>query len=525
MSRPNLLFIQTDQQKARSLDLYSDVNAIDTANIRRIADEGVVFDNGYCPLPLCVPSRISMLTGLYPSASGYVGNKPYPMGDRYPTLFSAARRDGYRTMLVGKDHAIGLPGHAKWEPTGAIAQTFDRIYSAWHGGKMNPEINRDLPHIEPFLQGTPELQTLWGSAVAPWSSDTSISARLSDVAVEYLSDWRRDDKPSGTPFAMWLSYPDPHEFYQAPRDVVDMIDPSSIELPPNWECDMSDRAEFIQYFHWYFNAGGVPEDVARKLIRIYLAMCKNVDMVVGRVLDYLQDNGEWQNTIIVYTSDHGDFNGEMQLLQKFNAGYDGCCRVPLIVAYPGHSRRGARCDDPVNLVDIPSTLMPWMELEPLPGDQGRPFADALTSDAFDPRTYTVVESGVPGESLTRRDIANFPDHRWNVTPEGRWCYDPPHRFGGKMYAVRTRDFKLIVRQDQRHEFYDYRVDPWETRNRVDDASLQGDVLRHYQYLAQHVARIAPNPPGTEIAPQDAFYRAGGDATWAASLAASRSSSR
>jgi arylsulfatase A-like enzyme len=513
--RPNLLFIMTDQQKATSLDLYnSGPNAIETTSLRRLAEMGTTFQAGYCPYPLCVPSRITMLSGVYPSSSGFIGNGPY-MGDRFDTIFSRAKDEGYHTMLVGKDHAYatasigGDPGNHP-EFMDAI---FDRMYCALHNGYQPPEIERDLPEVRPWLNGNPALQQIWGSDVAPWNADRSVTARLCEVADEWLGDWETQGRPDGTPFAMWLSFPDPHEYYQAPKDVFESIDPASIDLPPNWESDIGSRSEYIQFMHWYFNAGGVPEETVLKLIRVYLAMCKNVDLQLNRVLDRLERMGELENTLIVYTSDHGDFNGEHQLIQKFNCGYDGCCRVPLILAFPGRGVAGRLCPDPVNLADLPSTICEALDWKPLAADQGRSLADMVFSETYDPRDYTVIESGVPGESLTRADIANFPNHRYDRMPVGRWSYDPPHRFGGKLYAVRSRDYKLITRQDQRAEFFDMKNDPWETNNRIDEPALQDEIFRHTRFLVNHLARIACRQPDVIIAKQDDWYRAGGSQTW------------
>ncbi|MBN1558194.1 MAG: sulfatase-like hydrolase/transferase, partial [Lentisphaerae bacterium] len=227
--RPNLLFVMTDQQKATSLDLYNGgPNAIETTSLRRIADLGTTFQAGYCPYPLCVPSRIAMLTGMYPSYSGYTGNAPF-MEDRHETVFSAAKAHGYRTLLVGKDHAYAPAsiGGGPGEHPAYMDRIFDRMYCGLHNDFQPPEIERDLPEVRPWLKANPLLHQIWGSDTAPWTADRSVTARLCDVAGEYLADWERDDRPGGTPFAMWLSFPDPHEFYQAPRDVVDMIDPAT----------------------------------------------------------------------------------------------------------------------------------------------------------------------------------------------------------------------------------------------------------------------------------------------------------
>lgn len=528
--RPNILFIMTDQQKATSLDLYSSVNAIPTTSLKELANEGTTFETCYCPYPLCVPSRISMLTGRYPSNTGHVGNHPDMNGqiENYETVFSAAKNKGYRTFLVGKDHAYGVPNsqaektnRTRWDAPDAMSAIFDDIYHTFHGPFMTHETNRDQPHVEKWLQETDVLQTLWGSAVAPWDGEDSVTAKMCDVTVDYLKDWKEKSSDEDTPFAMWLSFPDPHEFYQAPKDVYDSIDPASVELYPNWESDIENRAEYIQFMHWYFNNGDVPEELAKELIRVYLAMCKNVDIQLNKVFDQLKAMGEWENTIILYTSDHGDFTGEHQLLQKFNAGYDGCCRVPLIMAWPGKSIQDRRSKEPVNLADIPATLCDLLGWETFSKNQGISFADALLDEAPKDRKFTVVESGLYGENLTTADIKNFSDHRYDISPDGRWCYDPPHRFGGRIHAVRSKRYKLIVRQDQKCEFYDMISDPWETTNIFDRAELKEEIQQHHLFLIDHLSRIAPTQEGVAVANTDKFYRAGGEKTWAESLADER----
>ncbi len=519
MPRPNLLFVMTDQQKATSLDIYSRINSVETVALRQLADSGTTFDAAYCPYPLCVPSRISMLSGRYPSSTGYIANVP-EMGRSIPSLFPHLHEHGYRTMLVGKDHAYGIQNRG--DMTETIAGVFDRLYRGGHGANMTDETHRDQPRIEPFLQQTQELYMLWGSAVAPWNSDDSLTAQLSRVACDYLQDWKREDQPQDKAFAMWLSYPDPHEFYQAPRDVVDMIRESDIQLYPSEDADLSDRAEYIQFMNWYFNAGGVPDSVRLKLIRIYLAMCKNVDMQLLRVFDWLRANGQWENTLILFVSDHGDLTGELGLLQKFNCGYDGCCRVPFLMAMPGCGKGGQRIATPVNLADLPLTICDLLGIPGWDGIQSQSLASTICDgDVSQLRPYTVTESGLPGEHLTTGDIRNFDGHRWDRTPEGRWCYDPPHRFGGRMYAIRSEQYKLIVRAEDRLELFDMQVDPWETKNLAGRSDLQSVIVQHLQWLAEHQGRLISIQPGSSIAPQDTFYRAGGDKSWAESLAASR----
>ena len=114
-----------------------------------------------------------------------------------------------------------------------------------------------------------------------------------------------------------------------------------------------------------------------KLIRVYLAMCKNVDNQLEKLFACLKENNLWEDTLIIYTSDHGDFNGEHRLLQKFNSGYDGCCRVPLIISSPEHRDRPQTSGAPVNLVDLPATICEIMNWPALMTDQGRSLAMSL----------------------------------------------------------------------------------------------------------------------------------------------------
>ncbi len=511
--RPNLLFIMTDQQKATTLDLYnSGPNAIRTRGLRSLAESGVVFDAAYCAYPLCTPSRISMLTGRYPSSTGLLTNNAFAADD-YQTIFGVAHDHGYATTLVGKDHAYasmsigGDPGnHPAW-----MDHVFDRIYTAGHNARQPPEINRDLPHIERFMQSNLEMRRGWQAAVAPWNASESITARLHDVAVNYLSDWMETGREK--PFAMWLSFPDPHEFYQAPRDVFESIDPKSIDLPPNWESDIENRSEFIQFMHWYFNARGVSKDTVLHLIRVYLAMCLNVDTYLQSLFSFMKSNELWDDTIVIFTSDHGDYNGEHQLVQKFNSGYDGNCRIPLLISWPAGISGGRRCSDPVNLTDLPATLCDLLGWDHFDGNQGVSFSDLLTGNPTRERRYTVVESGLPGKALSLKDIPNFPSHSVHAPLDVLNFYNPPHRWTGKLYAVRSAKMKLIVREGQKSEFYDLTLDPWETTNLYDDPTYRDHILQHHEYLAQHLTRIAYRRPGTVMRDYDSWYEAGGEKSW------------
>lgn len=522
MKRPNLLLIQTDQQKASSLDLYNrDINYIRTEHISELAANGVVFENGYCPYPLCVPSRIAMMCGQSPNSTGHIGNAPKDIAGQRWTLFDQLKSAGYHTMLVGKDHCYGMPGKGetledRWTPSPAVSRVFDEVYSTFHGRYQTPDTRRDCPALEPFIRNHAALSQLWGSAIAPWTAEETQTAATCNA---FIARVERQRRAGDQPFACWLSICDPHEPYQAPQEIYDRMADECIGLYPSRHADFSNRAETMQFFRWYFNAGGpVPDEVQEQLIRVYLAMCKNVDVQLGRVFACLKANDLWENTLIIYTSDHGDLTGELGLLQKFNCAYDGAAKIPLIMAWPGATRRRKRVDIPVNLVDLPATICGVLGIDPLPGDQGTDLSPVLLGDASLDKAYTVVESGVPGLGLTCRDIANFDSHRYHVTPRKRGAYDPPHRYAGRTYAVRTRRHKLITREGQCNELYDMQEDPWETTNMAGEPGMGDVVQAHLLHLVDHLTRQFSYPPTTRIAKQDDLYPLGGDMSWDACIA-------
>jgi len=517
LRRPNILLIQTDQQKASSLDLYNrDVNYIKTEHISQLAEEGVVFDNTYCPYPLCVPSRTSMMCGQYPSTTGYIGNEPCGMAGKKMTLFDLLKSVGYRTMLVGKDHAYGLPRPGanpaeKWTPPKEMKAVFDDIYTAWHGMFHSPDTNRDCPKLEPFLQAHDSLSQLWGAEVAPWSTDETQTAAICNAFIDLAG---KHSRSSSQPFACWLSISDPHEPYQAPRDMYERMEQERIGFYPNRDSDFSNRAEYMQFFQWFFNAGGpIPEEDELRLIKVYLAMCKNVDLQLGRVFDFLKKKGLWEDTLVIFTSDHGDLTGEHRLLQKFNCTYNGSAKVPLIVSWPGRTQGQKRVKTPVNLVDLPATICSLLGIDPLPDDQGMDLSPALLRDRVLDKKYTVIESGVPGPGLTCKDIQNFSTHKYNIIPKKRNAYDPPHRYAGRTYAVCSERYKLITREGQCNELYNVEQDPWEIENLAQKPDMKEVVEEHLLYLVKHLTDQFVYPADTKIAPQDALYPLGGDKSW------------
>lgn len=510
--RPNILFCFTDQQKATSLDLYTEeCSVISAKNLRRVAEAGTLFERAYCTYPLCVPSRVAVMTGKYPRATGYIGNGVIldAEADSWPERLKAA---GYRNYIAGKDHAFAHARSSGLTPPPELARRYDRMFLALHNNYQPPEVTAALPELMPFQLSNRELHRTWGAVASPWDSDRSVTKLLTDQAIGFMEDHLRDypDRP----FFLHWGPPDPHEFYHAPKDYAARFPEEKMRLCPNHRADLTDRAEFVRFMHWYFTAGENPpgEEVMRRQMSIYLAMCQLIDDQLGRLLDFLEAHHLWDDTLIVFSSDHGDMLGELGISQKWNGLYEGMMRVPLVMSLPGAGlARGHRVRRPVSQIDLAATLCELAGVSAPAGQQGVSLVPELSGG--EPDRPVFLESGLPGRPMGVGDIANFPDHCWEHSTPDPNPTDPPHRWTGICLGVTDARYKLITREKQASELYDIARDPWETTNlagRPDMAAVERDLQG---LIVGHLCEVAGNPQGAFGDNSDKLYMPGQAGKW------------
>jgi arylsulfatase len=509
---PNIVLCLTDQQKATSLDLYTqDCSTIRAANLERMAAEGTVFENPYCTYPLCVPSRIALMTGRYPRSSGYIGNGVHLEleADSLPDRLRAA---GYRNYLAGKDHTFCHARSSGLNPPEGLSRRYHRAFLALHNNHQPPEVCQALPDLLPFFLENRELHRTWGAVAAPWTAEQSLTKILTDRALGFLEDHLRDHAEE--PFFLHWGPPDPHEFYNAPREYAARFPSDAMRLPPNYQADLASRAEFVRFMHWYFTAGENPPDehVMQNQLSIYLAMCQLVDDQFGRLLDFVQQRGLWENTIFVFTSDHGDMTGELGISQKWNGLYEGMTRVPLVVSYPGGGlAKGQRISHPVSQVDLAATVCELAGIDAPVGQDGHSLVPALAGR--EPERPVFLESGIPGPSMGLQDIENFPDHCWEHSTPDPNPTDPPHRWTGLCWGVRDARHKLITRQGQSTELYDLASDPWEMCNIAGKPETLAVQAGLQSLLVDHICSVSGNPRGAFGDNSDKLYQPGQSKKW------------
>ncbi len=343
-SRPNILVIQVDQMTPSILPMHGNTTAI-TPNINALAEGGVVFENNYCNFPLCVPSRMSMLTGRHTSAIAQWDNA-IELPAAVPTVAHYMRAIGYHTVLCGKMHFIGpdqvhgfnerittdiYPANFAWTPDWVVGERYRPT-------GINPRAIVEAGQSRRNLQ-------------------VDYDDEVEHAGIQKIYDLARFNRDN--PFMLWISFTHPHSPFVTHPKYWDLFDHDKIDMPkvdPIAVDDLDAMSRWLYYGHAQ-DLLTIEEDHVRNARHAYYGMCTYLDEKVGRIMSALKDMDLIDNTIVVFTSDHGEMLGErgMWFKQSF---YENSSRVPLIISQPG-TIAPARVSEITSLVDLLPTFVEW----------------------------------------------------------------------------------------------------------------------------------------------------------------------
>lgn len=387
--RPNILFITSDQQHWSLLGLHTP--GLETPNLDRLAAQGTLFERAYCPNPTCTPTRATWITGLYPSQHGAysLGTK---LPESVPTIGESLQPAGYDCTLIGKAHFQPLKGTEEYPSLEAYPTLQDlEFWRGFHGpfyGFNHVELARnhtDEAHVGQHYalwmeeKGAKE----WRDWFCPPTGNTPAQKHTWNIPEEYhYNTWitertnaRLDRyRESGESFFLWASYFDPHPSYLVPEPWASMYDPEEIELPPHGLDDQAAWPELLKrvvnrtkdFEPWREEGGSAvhglnqpamnPEKL-KKDIAIYYGMMSMLDHSIGQLLDHLEASGLAENTLVVFSSDHGHYFGQHQLGAKGPFHFEDGIRVPMIVRWPGQVEAGKRTAVLQSQVDYAATFL------------------------------------------------------------------------------------------------------------------------------------------------------------------------
>lgn len=340
MNRPNILFLMTDQQRWDGMSCSGDW--VRTPALDSVAAEGVLFDRCITTTPICIPARMTLATGRYPHNMAVWNNVQYAMPTNWPTWMGCLRDLGYRTSLFGKTHLhphrgdlrdrehllhdYGIDDINEIGGPRASAAVMSHMTQLW----------QELGLLEAYRADYRERFATKPHLVRPstlpleYYADVYVAQR----AKEYLQTYDRDQ-----PWMCWISFGGPHEPWDAPEPYASMYDPKEMPPPVSRPEVTNSRPKGWLDYHMEHNTPTFDPGDEAAMRANYAGNISCIDDQIGEVLEVVRTRGEMDNTVIAFTSDHGEMNGDWGLIYKMNF-LDGSLRVPLIVRTPDTARNG-----------------------------------------------------------------------------------------------------------------------------------------------------------------------------------------
>ena len=425
----NLLFLCSDQHQAAASGCYGHHQAL-TPHIDEIASEGVRFERAYCQSPVCVPSRGSIITGNYASGHGArILNDPLPADARTVAHFFADQ--GYSTAAIGKMHFVDESRQHGFS---------HRVHADTYLSRLTRSEIRSFRNDQGQGGGTTGRPSAMPERLF---RDTFYS----EETVGFLREHREK------PFCLWASFFMPHTPLVPHRRYWDLYGGVRLELPdrPPHALETGFHGHLVRARErgWYQQT----DEQLHDAIRGYYGNVSQMDANVGRVFDTLRELGLDKNTVVVYTSDHGEMAGAHRMWTKHNM-YEQSVRVPLIVRMPDRQGAGSAREHIVEQVDLFPTLAELCGFKAPAGIDGRSFAASVRGQRHVAREFAYSEY-----YFCRRVF----------TADDRFVGKPP------ILMVRTDRWKLNYLSWERSELFDLENDPGEFRNAIDDPGNAGIV--------------------------------------------------
>lgn len=488
MKKKNVLLITSDQQHWNTIGAFN--KEIKTPNIDRLVGEGTTFSRAYCPNPTCTPTRCSMITGLYPSQHG-----GWSLGTKMPedtlTIGDVLQGNDYRTALVGKAHFQHNLQNEKYPTLEAMPLVHDldfwRKFDEPFYGFEHVELTRN--HTVEFLVGQHYAIWMEDNGLKNWKDyyqapignldpnakrvweipekfhyDNWIAERSNALLEEY--------KDSDENFFLWASFFDPHPPYFVPEPWASMYDPEEIILPhylegehdktsPLLKKTQEENPDYLAYFepsdkNWLHGCHSHvhDKDELKKDIAIYYGMVSMMDHYIGKILDKLEALGLAEDTIVVFTTDHGHFFGQHGLTAKGPFHYEDMIKIPMIVKEPGVVPEGKVSDSLQSLVDFTPTILAKLGVDIPRSMSGMDQSSVWNGEEKSLRNYVICENQ---HTETTVNLRTFVNDRYKIT---------------------------IYYNKEHGELYDLKNDPMEFNNLWNDseyADLKSKLLLEFMW--------------------------------------------
>ncbi|QVY66597.1 sulfatase-like hydrolase/transferase [Polaribacter sp. Q13] len=439
-TKPNLIIIHTDEHNFRTLGCYRDILSEDqafvwgkgvevkTPNIDRIANEGAICNNFYASSPVCTPSRASFVSGNYPIKTGSYRND-IPMKDEVVTFAEVLSKEGYATSYLGKWHLDGdaKPGFAPKRKFGFNDNTYMFNRGHWKG----LDDVEGKPAIYGKYDPKTQKQTL---SVKKVTEENFTTDYLTTKTLEIL------ERDKNKPFCIMVSIPDPHtpNTVRAPYDT--MFSNLHFEKPKTLKTPLNEMPSW---------AGAKGKSLINELdqakMQRYFGMVKCIDDNVGRILDFLDKNNLTDNTIVVFTSDHGDLLGEHHKNDKSNP-YEASAKIPFVLRFPSKVKAGKVLRKAFTTADFTPTILGLMNAPSIKNTDG---VDASTD--FSSSKKEVVDGRITYMTASNQNWIASVSNRYKLvlsTKDKPWLIDLEKNPDEDINFYKNPAYKLIANEMQ-----------------------------------------------------------------------------
>ena len=499
--KPNVILLFSDQHSKKVMGYEGHPDVL-TPNLDQLANEAVVFDRAYCATGICVPSRCALMTGLNTRTMGFINNggRTSVMSDAV-SMASIFKQNGYKTYAFGKGHLVSAieegwdvkKGHSykpddddnyvSWIERNGFAREFAEDWAAefGKGPRGSSEFESEIP--------TADL----GTRISKLPEDYTMEAYTAMETIKMIKAHSNSDSS----FFCWANFYRPHQPYNPLPGYMALYDVStwgegtrngsSIKKPGSFYEPTENLPPQLQDQRnggnkvWNMDIAFEDEQIWRNYIGGYYALVSEIDHHVGEILKALEEVGLDNETIVIYTADHGDFVGNHGMVEKCAFGqnvYEDILNVPLIIKYPGKTGKGKRIGELVSLVDVLPTLIDLLDLD-LPDlkypVQGESLVDVMLNDGTLGREYIISESWFQAAVITD-------DYKLGI------MLDP------------TSGRKDLDYRDFGDMFFDMSQDPLEVKNGINDPRYKEQIALMRQYYDEFV-QITPSTGRDEMIKQ------------------------
>lgn len=490
MKKPNIFLFVADQMRSDSLHHLGNM-ASQTPNIDKILNEGVSFENAYCQNPVCVPSRCSFLTGLYPHTTGH-RTMHFLQREEEPNILKEMKNNGYEVIWIGRNDVI--PGNRlkteycdEYYDGVSFENTRDKISimnTSQHGKKTNiTQEMIDDGRLYSFYMG--KLKDGNGYGKTDWNCIQS--------AIDYID--RKSKEKDGKPFFVYCTISFPHPPYACEDPWYSQIDRTKIPIRrPNIQT-LKNKASMLYGIQSKQHLDHWTEEQFTELRATYLAMVSRFDYQLGMIVDKLKETSLYDDTSIFVYSDHGDFTGDYSIAEKVqNCFEDPVSNVPLVIKPAKQFAVQPRISKAlVELLDLPATIADMAGIRLSYVQFGKSLLNAIAGSETHKEAVFCEGGRIHGE-VQCMEKGHGPQSPYFPRLDTQSSEGPEHT---KATMIRMGNIKYTMRLYEKDELYDLDKDPMELENHIDDPAYQTIVYQMKEKLLEYFMSTADYVPMTK----------------------------